>query len=102
MDFSLSDKVVLPILCYGAEIWSYERTERIEHVQLKLCKRVLGVNNTTSNSAVLAECDRFPLYVNYFTKRIKVWLKIIRMNDNRLVKQCYMMDYNLHEIGRTT
>ena len=24
------------------------------------------------------------------------------MNDNRLVKQCYMMDYNLHEMVRAT
>ena len=42
--FSLFDKVVLPILCYGAEIWGYERRERIERVQIKLLKRVFGVN----------------------------------------------------------
>jgi len=52
--------------------------------------------------AVLAECGRYPLHVNYFTKYIKVWLKIISMNDNRLVKQCYLMDYNLREMGRIT
>jgi hypothetical protein len=63
--------VVLPILCYGAEICGYERTERIERVQLSLLKRVVHVNNTTSNSAVLAECDIYPLYVNYFTKCIQ-------------------------------
>ena len=61
---STFDKVVLPILCYGAEIWGYERTERIERKQIKLLKRVLGVNNTTSNLAVLAECGRDPLQVN--------------------------------------
>jgi len=90
---------VLPILCYGAEIWVYERTEHIVHVQLKLLKRVLRVNNTTSNLTVLAECGRYPLHVNYFTNCIKLWLKIISMNDNRLVKQCYIMDYNVHEMG---
>ena len=67
-----------------------------------MLKRVLGVNNTTSNLTVLAECGRYPLHVNYFTNCIKLWLKIISMNDNRLVKQCYLMDYNLHEMGRTT
>ena len=45
--FSLFDKVVLPMLCYGAEMWEYEVTESIERVQLKLLKRVLGVNITT-------------------------------------------------------
>ena len=24
------------------------------------------------------------------------------MNDNKLVRQCYMMGYNLHEMGRIT
>ena len=70
--FNLFDNVVLPILCYGAEICGYERTERIERVQLSLLKRVVHVNNTTSNSAVLAKCDIYPLYVNYFTKCINV------------------------------
>ena len=92
----------MPILCYGAEIWGYEGTEHIECVQLKLYKRVIGFNNITSNLAILAECGRYPLYVNYFTKCIKFWLKIISMNDNRLIKQFYLMDYNLHEMGHTT
>jgi len=47
------------VLRYGI----YERTERIECVQLKLLKCVLGVNNTTSNLAVLAECGRYALHV---------------------------------------
>jgi len=95
--FSLFDQVVLPVLCYGADVWGYEQTERIECIQLKLLKRILAVNNTTPNSAVLAEYGRYPLYVNYLTKCITFWLKIIiNMNDNRLVKQCYIMDYNLH------
>ena len=30
--FNLFDNVVLPILCYGVEIWVYERTECVERV----------------------------------------------------------------------
>ena len=30
--FSLFDMVVLPISCYGAEIWGYESIEHIERV----------------------------------------------------------------------
>ena len=32
--FSLFDKVVLPILCYGAEMWEYERTRTIKVVKM--------------------------------------------------------------------
>ena len=62
--------MILPILCYIAEMWGYERTECIEHIQLKVLKRVLGVNNTTSNLALLAKRGRYPLYVNYLMYHI--------------------------------
>ena len=38
--FSLFDKVVLPILCYGAEIWDYERTDLVIQI---VNYRLLGI-----------------------------------------------------------
>ena len=67
--------MVTPILVYGAELWGYERVEIIERVQTKFCKHLLRVGNQTSNLAVLGECGRTPLYVEYITKCIKYWLK---------------------------
>ena len=41
----LFDKQILPILCYGSEVWGYQRYERIETVQTKFCKFFLGVGS---------------------------------------------------------
>ena len=44
--------MVVPILCYGSEIWGYEYCENIEKVQRKFLKYYLGVGSHTSNAAV--------------------------------------------------
>ena len=77
--FNLFDKIVVPVLCYGAEVWGYALNEKIERVHSKFCKRILGVSYSTSSVAVLGDCGRFPLHVEYFTKCIKYWLKILNM-----------------------
>ena len=33
--FDLFDKVVVPVLLYGSEVWGYERLEIIERLHLK-------------------------------------------------------------------
>ena len=100
--FKLFDQVILPILCYGSEVWGYKRCERIERVHMKFCKWVLGVSHTTSNMAVLSECGRYPLYIEYFTNFVKYWLKTLSKNENRLVRLGLEMSKTLDNNGRVT
>ena len=73
--FDLFDKMVAPVLCYGAEVWGYERHERIERVHTQFCKRVLCGSYgsyTTSNVAVYGDCGRYLYFVKciqFFTKQ---------------------------------
>ena len=39
----LFDKLVLPILTYGCEVWGFHTAISIERVHLQFCKRLLGV-----------------------------------------------------------
>ena len=89
--FSLFDKLVLPVLCYGAEIWGYEYHENIAGIHSKFCKRILGVRYSTTNVAVLGECGRYPLFVSYSLKCIKFWFKIVQMDNQRLTKKSYLL-----------
>ena len=100
--FEVFDKAVKPILCYGAEIWGHTKMCCAENVHISLCKRILGVGSKASNVAVLSECGRYPLFISCATKCIKYWLKINMMSSNRLMKQCYIMSYNLDAAGRNT
>jgi hypothetical protein len=100
--FELFDKMIVPILCYGSEVWGYKKYDVIEKVQLKFCKFLLGVNSTTNNSAVLGECGRRPLLIQYFCRCIKYWCKILLMDNDRLPKVTYIMLKKLDECGKNT
>ena len=43
MAFNLHDKLVVPVLCYGSEIWGFERPENIEWAHNKYYRGILGV-----------------------------------------------------------
>ena len=57
MAFNLYDKLVVPVLCYGSEIWGYEWHENIERAHNKFCKWILGVSYNASK------------YLSYFTEK---------------------------------
>ena len=100
--FKLFDSKVLPILCYGSEIWGSHIWSDIEIVQNQFCKYVLGLGPRSVNVAALAECGRKPLYVHYMTKCIKYWLKLLSMEPGRYPKECYKMLLNFDSVGRKT
>ena len=63
VSFKLFDSRILPILCYGSELWGFKYRKDIERVQIDYCKFILGVGKSTHSAAVLGECGRQPLYI---------------------------------------
>ena len=99
---TLFDKFIKPVLLYGAKIWGYVVSECIESIQVKFCKCLLGVRSNTSNSAVLGDCGRLPLSVDYMCKCIKYSFKLQHMSPERYPKQAYLCLKQLGDIGRHT
>ncbi len=48
----LFDKLVLPILNYGCEVWGFSQGIQIERVHMKFCKHLLGVKISTQNNFI--------------------------------------------------
>jgi hypothetical protein len=94
--------MVKPILCYGSELWGYERCEQIERVHIKFCKKLLKVGSSATNCAVLGEVGRYPLHISYMRRLIVYWVKLLRMPDSRYPKQCYHMLVKLDTANRIT
>ena len=57
----LFDTLVMPVLCYGAEVWGMARSEEIEKIQYQFCKFVLQMPTRAPNAAVSAELGRLPV-----------------------------------------
>ena len=66
--FKIFDSLVVPILCYGSEVWGYEYHREIGQVHVNFCKLVLGVGKYASNSSVLSECGRLPIATRYYIR----------------------------------
>ena len=102
VSFKLFDTMVAPIVLYASEIWGYAYQNQIESVKIRFCKRLLGVPKSTSNDAILGECGRYPLAVNYMVRCTKYRFKILNMANTRYPKACYKMLYQLDEYERKT
>ena len=96
----LFDSYVTPVLNYATEIWLKPKPiDKIEKVQLKYLKFILGVKQGTCSDAIYGETGRFPLYLNQIIKMIKYWIRIIKMQDSKLVKIAYLTLLDLDSSG---
>ena len=95
--FKIFDTQIQPVLTYGSEVWGLTADHTvIEKVHLFAIKRLLNVSIKTPNALVYCESGRYPLFIQTFTKCIRYWLKLIRMNETRIPKKAYRTLYALH------
>ena len=57
------NSLVLPILFYGCEIWGFTDVTVIEQLQLRFCKLLLNLKQSTPNVMVYGELGLYPLLV---------------------------------------
>ena len=98
---NLFDKLIVPILLYGSEIWGLSTRDCIEKVQLKFLKYVLGVPLSTPNAAVQGEFGRYPVSVLAVMRSVKYWLKVVCMDNSRTPKAALNMLTSLDESSKT-
>ena len=95
--FKLFDCQIHPMLTYGSEVWGLIADNRIiERIHLFAIKRLLNVSPRAPNALVYGETGRYPLYISTYTRCIKYWLNILRMQEDRIPLKSYKMLYNMH------
>ena len=68
------DKMVMPVLSYGCEIWGFYPAKAIEQVHKDFCKSILKVKRFTMNAIMYGELGRVPLIVQRYIRIVKYWL----------------------------
>ena len=89
MKLSLFDKLVVPILTYGSEIWGIYEFKEVEKIHMKFCKYILGVKKQTPNCAIYGELGRYPLSIICLERSLKYWIKILN-NPHSPMFRLYM------------
>ena len=90
----LFDKLILPILNYGSEVWGFSQANAIERVHLQFCKRLLGVKKTTQNDFIYGELGRTTCITKRYLLIIKYWFKILYCRNTKYIKLVYNMMLN--------
>jgi hypothetical protein len=85
----LFDKLILPILHYGSEVWGFNEGINVERVHLQYCKRILGVRPQTQNDFIYGELGRTNIKTLRYVNIIRYWLKIVCLNELKYVKSVY-------------
>lgn len=84
----LFDKIVVPVLLYGCEIWGYENLDIIERVHLKFLKTIFNLKSSTPSYMIYGESGRFPLYIKVYSRMITYWRKLL-YSENKIANIVY-------------
>ena len=79
----LFDKIVLPILLYGCEIWGLDNITHVEIFYRKFLKRMLKLSKSTPNCMVYGETGRYELEHSIYVRMANFWCRIISGNQNK-------------------
>lgn len=97
----LFDSLVGSILNFGSEIWGMHEATDVELIHTKFIRRILGVKKSTNLAALYGEVGRVPLLIFRKINIMRYWAKILKQNDNSILKQCYTLLKSDADAGRT-
>ena len=69
------------------------KSDDIERIHLKFCKRILNVRSNTCTSGVYGELGRYPLFITRYVRIIKYWFKLLT-TDNIILRTVYNQALN--------
>ena len=69
------------------------KSDDIERIHLKFCKRILNVRSNTCTSGVYGELSRYPLFITRYVRIIKYWFKLLT-TDNIILRTVYNQALN--------
>ena len=86
----LFDKLVLPILIYGTEVWSHSNLKLIEIFYRIFIRRLVKLRESTSNCMLYGETGKKPRIQSIMEKRmISFWLRLTQDKRQRLIYIVY-------------
>ena len=84
MQCELFDRLVIPVLLYGCELWGCENIDAINLFYRKFLKSLLKVKRSTSNCMVFGEMGKYPLKTVIDKRVLNFWLHLAKGNSNKL------------------
>ena len=92
VQIDLFDKLIVPILMYGCEVWCPSMTELASKLQLRFFKILFKLGKSTPSNIIYGELGKFPLEITAKSRMLSYWYKLV---DNRNRDKLSSIVYNL-------
>ena len=99
IDVSLDmfQKMVLPCMLYGAELWGFNNFLDLERVQLKYLKYSLNLKKNTPTVMVYGETGILPIEFHIKFRMVNFWISLITGKQNKLSYRIFMLCISLYK-----
>ena len=93
----LFESMIVPILFYGSEVWVSENVDIINQFQLKFCKMLLGLKQSTPNIMIYGELGITPLNLSIENRILNFWAWVVNGKPDKISAILYKLAYELHK-----
>ena len=94
------DKMIVPILTYGCEVWGFTDADIANRLQLKFLKIIFRLRRSTPSYMVYGETGVYPIDVTIKNRIINFWMKLVsNENGSKLSSLVYKCLYKLYRQG---
>lgn len=84
IQLDLFDRLVVPIMIYGCEVWGFENLKQIEIVHTQYCRYLLKVRKNTMNCMTLGELGRLDMTCIVKERMLNFWLRTINGKEFKI------------------
>ena len=98
IQIELFDRIVVPILLYGSEVWYPQMCDLATKLQLRFYKIILKLNKSTPSQMIFGELGQFPLDVQAKQRMLNFWFRLTDpVNKNKFSSKMYYFLLKLKE-----
>ena len=95
----LYESCVCPIMDYSSAVWGFGNFDKIDAVQYKAARSFLGVHKFAPKLAVEGDMGWLAPQYRAWLNILRMWNKLIQLDDNRLTQNVFINDYYLAQSG---
>ena len=82
VQIELFDRMIVPILLYGCEVWCPSMINVSSQLQLRFYKILFKLNNSTPNCMVYGESGQFPVTIQAKVRMLTFWYNLVNSDIN--------------------
>ena len=98
----LFDVMILPLLCYGCELWGQALNPELEAIETHFLKYILNSPQSATNMAVHGELGQLPLHRLRRQRILCYWNRLCSEEIPDFLREAFDLATWMHQSGKTT